>query len=372
LSFLGGRALPNPLRKAATTRLGGPCLPAAPLFAAALVVLTVLAQPSRAQTTQPQPPPSSGFIDISASEAVFDLGTRFLRRLANSYAGGGTNPQGGGGPNVPTPQRYRAWTEGYGLTARTGAQDTFTGDKRSTGGLIGGIGAALAPELNVGFSVDQGWTKIDVQTLPQSARVDLTQIGGNAAYEIGNWTMAAALIYGFGTVSTSRFEFSRESSASYAAKMWGVLAELSYLHSIGSARIVPKVGFDWTQVETDAFLETGGILPVAGAATRTERARVSGGAELGYSWQNGQTLYDFSAYARLIGILSQDIGALQVSSAGLATAVQGIRENSPQVDTGASATVRLSPQLRVYGVYDAKFRSGYESHGGTLGAEFRW
>src|SRR5438067_2267750 len=103
----------------------------------ALLLMTLVPASAVAQSL-PAPNPSTGNIDVSASEGVFDLGTRFLRRLANGYAGGGSNPQGGGGPAVATPPRYRSWVEGYGLTARTGAQDTFTGDKRTTWGVIGG------------------------------------------------------------------------------------------------------------------------------------------------------------------------------------------------------------------------------------------
>jgi uncharacterized protein with beta-barrel porin domain len=337
----------------------------------ALLLMTLV--PASAVTLSlPPPNPSTGNIDVSASEGVFDLGTRFLRRLANGYAGGGSNPQGGGGPAVATPPRYRSWVEGYGLTARTGAQDTFTGDKRTTWGVIGGVGATLTPELNVGVSVDQGWTKIDVEGFPQSARVDLTQIGANAAYQMGNWTLAGAVIHGFGDVNTSRVQLGAESTAAYAVKMWGVLAELSYLQSVGNGRMVPKLGFDWTQVETDAFRETGGFFPVAGAATKTERTRIFGGAEVGYTWQSGHVMFDLSGYGRIVGVLSQDIGSLQVSFGSLSSPVQGVKENSPQFDTGASATVRLNPQFRLYAVYDGRFRDGYESHGGTLGAEFRW
>jgi uncharacterized protein with beta-barrel porin domain len=340
-----------------------------------LLLMNVMSASAVAQS-RPAPDPSTGNVDVSASDGVFDLGTRFLRRLANGYAGGGSNPQGGGGPAVAPPPRYRSWTEGYGFYARTSAQDTFSGDKRTTWGVIGGLGMSVTPELNAGVSVDQGWTKIDVQGLiagsSQSARVNLTQIGANGAYEIGNWTLAGAVIYGFGKVDTSRVDFGAESTASYGAKLWGALAEISYLHSINNWRLVPKAGFDWTQVRTDAFAETGGFFPVAGAETKTTRTRVFGGAEVGHTWQTDQTIFDLSGYGRLVGIVSQDVGSLQVMSSGLSAAVQGIRDNSPGFDAGASATWRLSRQLRIYTVYDGRFREGYESHAGTLGAELRW
>src|SRR3990172_77858 len=51
-----------------------------------------------------------------------------------------------------TSPRYRTWFEGYGSRARTDAQGTFNGDTRKALGGIAGIGATLAPGVNVGAS----------------------------------------------------------------------------------------------------------------------------------------------------------------------------------------------------------------------------
>src|SRR5262249_33534936 len=123
---------------------------------------------------------------------------------------------------------------------------------------------------------------------------------------------------------------------------------------------------------TDAFTESGGLFPVAGAETKTSRSRVLAGLEIGHTWAADKTIFDISGYGRIAGILSQDVGSVQVSTGALSTAVQGVEERSPQFETGASATVRFNPQFRLYAVYDGRFRSGYHSHGGTLGAELRF
>ncbi len=51
--------------------------------------------------------------------------------------------------------------EAYGISARNGAQANFVGDQRQTWGGVAGIGARIAPGVNVGFSVDQSRTTID-------------------------------------------------------------------------------------------------------------------------------------------------------------------------------------------------------------------
>ena len=138
---------------------------------------------------------------------------------------------------------------------------------------MAGAGVTLAPGVTVGLSVDQSRTDVDVTGLPQSGRIDLTQIGAIAAFEHGPWNLGATLVHGFGDVHTSRFDVGGQSTAAYQAQLWGAMAELSYFWALpNNSRFVPKLTFDWMRSRTDAFTETGGVAPVAGSAvTATPR-----------------------------------------------------------------------------------------------------
>ena len=46
--------------------------------------------------------------------------------------------------------------------------------------------------------------------------------------------------------------------------------------------------------------------------------------------------------------------------------------SSSSSDAGASASVKLSDALRLYAIYDGRFRDGFSAHAGTLGFEYRW
>src|SRR4029077_12881767 len=92
----------------------------------------------------------------------------------------------------------------------------------------GGLGARLAPGVNVGVSVDQSRTKIDVPLALQAATLDLTQIGANASVDKGPWTWAIALVHGFGKVNSSRDTGAGFARADYDAYIDGALTELSY------------------------------------------------------------------------------------------------------------------------------------------------
>jgi len=320
-----------------------------------------------------------------AGYALFDLGTRYLQLLGNqggpswqgSLFGTGPNPGGGGAPAGPEPPKYRVWTELYGLTSNTGAQPFFPGDARRTYGGVAGFAMNVSPSATVGISVDQSKSRIDITSLPQHATLDLTQVGLNGAYEWGKWTFSGAGVYGFGNVDSSReTTFFGPALATYRARLWGVIGEAAYYIPLGPARIVPKFGGDWTQVHTDGYSEVGGsIEAVTVPDAMANRGRIFAGAEVGRTFVYGSKVVDLSAYAKGIDILFQRVPALSVTSvSGVLTPVTvfGVQEAKYGIDTGAMASMRLSPIARLYAVYDGKFRDGFQSHAGTLGLEFRW
>ncbi|MBI4273259.1 MAG: autotransporter outer membrane beta-barrel domain-containing protein, partial [Rhizobiales bacterium] len=143
----------------------------------------------------------------------------------------------------------------------------------------------------------------------------------------------------------------------------------------GHWRVVPKIGIDGSHGHNDAFVESGGSLPVTATEQSTFRARAFAGVETGYSWYVGQTLYDVSAYGRAVEIIHQSVDPVIVTANNGTTSprsVPGVVDGRFEFDTGASASVRLSNLTRLYAVYDGRFRDGYHAHGGTLGIEFRW
>jgi uncharacterized protein with beta-barrel porin domain len=321
----------------------------------------------------------------SANYTLFGLGTRYLQLLGNQGGpswqaglfGTGPNPNGGGAPAGPEPPKYRVWSELYGLTVNTGAQAFFPGDARRTYGGVAGIAMNVTPSATVGISVDQSKTRIDITSLPQHATLDLTQVGINGAYEWGKWTFSGAAVYGVGHVDQSReTTFFGPALASYRARLWGVIGEANYYIPLGSARIVPKFGGDWTQTHTDGYAEAGGLLEaVVVPDAMANRGRIFAGAEVGNTWVKGSTVFDLSAYAKGIDILFQRVPELAVSSVlGVSTPITvfGVQESKYGIDTGAMASLRLSPLARLYAVYDGKFRDHFQSHGGTLGVEFRF
>jgi uncharacterized protein with beta-barrel porin domain len=351
---------------------------------AVVVALAGAASPVNAQNAPtprppPRPTPTPTMINstVSADSAVIDLGSNFLERLGTTNGFSRmlrTNPGGGGASESAEGPRYRTWFEGYGISANNGPLGFFVGDNRKTWGGVAGIGARVAPGVNVGFSVDQSRTAIDVPLALQSATIDLTQFGFNASVDSGPWTWAMALVHGLGNIDTRRdtgfgFGFA---SAGYNARLDGAISELSYYWSKDQNRIVPKAAFEYVHARTGSFQEIGGFDPLMVTSSTVERVRLLVGAEVGHYWIIDQKILDLSAYGKFVDNLVQNFSDITVSLGTQSITLQGIGESRYGADAGASASLSLSNTARVYLNYDAKFRAAMQSHQGTLGVEFKW
>jgi len=331
----------------------------------------------------PAPTPTPGLTiissEISAGAAASNLGSSFLERLGNEATNGvnrsgRTNPGGGGASEAAEAPKFRAWGEAYGISARTELQGDFAGDRRTTWGGVAGIGATVAPGVNVGFSVDQSRSKIDVPLAFQSATLDLTQLGANFSVDKGPWTVAGAIVHGFGQINSSRDTGAGFATAGYGAVIDGVLTELDYYWMQDQSRIVPKIAFEYVRSATESFTETGtNFFLVSATGATAARARFLAGAEIGHYWIFDQKILDLSAYGKFIDNVLQNFGAVTVSIPGFQSiSVQGVGESRYGADAGAAASLSLSNALRLYAHYDGKFRAAYQSHQGTVGLELKW
>ena len=365
------------LSRARRTGAGGRVVQAVALA----FVLAVASSAAQAQTTAPTPTPTPAPTvidsDRSAGIAVTNLGSNFLERLGNQATNGfrkavGSNPGGGGASESTDAPVFRTWGEAYGISAKTGPLGFFVGDRRQTWGGVAGFGARLAPGVNVGVSVDQSRTAIDVPLALQSATLDLTQIGFNASVDKGPWTWAVALVRGFGKINSSRDTGFGTASADYNARLDGALTELSYYWSLDQNRIVPKAAFEYVRASTGSLQEFGGLDPVTASGATAERARLLIGAEIGHYWIFDRKIFDLSGYGKFVDNVAQNFNSVTVSLGTQSITVQGVGESRYGADAGASASLSLSNTARLYLNYDGKFRAAMQSHQGTAGVELKW
>ncbi len=305
------------------------------------------------------------------------MGSSFLERLGNQASNGfdratRTNPGGGGASEATQEPRYRTWFQGYGISMQTDAQGDFVGDKRKALGGVAGFGARLAPGVNIGFSVDQSRTDIDVPLALQSATLNLTQLGFNGSIDKGPWTWAFALVHGFGNVHSSRDTGLGFATARYNATIDGALTEISYYWTQDQSRLVPKGALEYVCATSASFQEVGGLDPLTVGSSALARARLMIGAEVGRYFIFDQKILDLSAYGKFVDNFYQDLGSIQVSLGTQSLVVPGIGESRYGLDTGASASLSLTNTARLYLNYDGKLRNELRSHQGTVGFEHRW
>ncbi len=131
-----GRRLCRPWRSPSCSRLRLGC----PSSAHAQI-----ADASRRPTPTPMPSPTPTVVNSygSAGAAVTNLGSSFLERLGNQASSGfGSAHAAKSGRRrrlrSAEPPRFRSWAEAYGISARTGAQGDFVGDRRRTWGGVAG------------------------------------------------------------------------------------------------------------------------------------------------------------------------------------------------------------------------------------------
>ena len=333
--------------------------------------------PTPSPTPLPSPSPTPTMINssLSSGATITNLGSTFLERLGTSNGLSRmlrTNPGGGGASESTDAPRYRTWFEGYGVSGTNGPLGLFAGDTRKTRGGVAGIGARVAPGVNIGFSVDQSRTDIDVQLALQSARIDLTQFGFNASVDAGLWTWASAIVHGFGNINSRRDTGLGFATAGYNARLDGVLSEISYYWSSDQSRIVPKAAFEYVSASTASLQEFGGLDPVAATAASVQRVRVLVGAEVGHYWIFDRKIFDLSAYGKFVNNVVQNFSDITVSLGNQSVTFQGIGESQYGADAGAAASLSLTNTARIYINYDAKFRAAMQSHQGTLGVELKW
>jgi uncharacterized protein with beta-barrel porin domain len=355
------------------------------LIAITLVLATGMLSSAYAQsptptpTPTPTPSPTPIVVNsmVSSGAAVTDLGSSFLERLGNQSSNGfnrmqRTNPGGGGASETTEAPQYRTWFEGYGISATNGPLVDFVGDKRKTLGGVAGIGARVAPGINIGFSVDQSRSDIDILLALQSATIDLTQLGFTASVDSGPWTWASAAVHGFGNINSRRDTGLGFATAGYNARLDGVLSEISYYRSQDQNRLVPKAAFEYVRARTGALQEIGGLDPVAATGATVQRVRVMVGAEVGHYWIFDRKILDLSAYGKFVDNLVQNFSDITVSLGSQSVTLQGIGESRYGADAGASASLILTNTARLYLNYDAKYRAAMQSHQGTVGVELKW
>lgn len=280
-----------------------------------------------------------------------------------------------GGPALPSESTVSLWGEGYGLHIKNAEREGVAADSRRTYGGVAGMRLTVAPGVYLGLSVDQSQTHVNAPDVFEQAKFGLTQVGVSGAVESGPWTFSAALLRGVADITSARETIAGPSTAAYKAWQWGSIAAVSYYWTEGDFRIVPRAGADWVRTATDAYTEVGGFDPISSPSSVVNRARIFAGAEFGATSYGETTIFDLSAYARVVDtvlLTSTEVQITFVNGLAPPQLLPGPNEARLGLETGATAWLLITQNFRVYAAYDGRFRDGFVSHGGSVGVDLRW
>ena len=290
--------------------------------------------------------------------ALGDENERFAQRLLRDAIQVGTPAFDNGAS--PATQRSAAmgWFDGFGWTG------SGNGDDRSGAGLEGGLGVNVSDQWRIGFGVSHGWINLDLDNAGGSANAELTEIGLYSRWRNDDFYVGLAGIAGFGSVDTDGLD----TTASYDTTVFSVAGEAGYHVGFSGWDLTPNIGAQWTDVEMDAFTETG---PFALASSGSGNS--FGKGWLGLRAQRQFDALTLSGYARLMAYADDDI-SVPVAFVGSSTelVIEGADRDTFGGEAGLAANLQLGDATSAFATYDARFRDSSVIHAGMVGLQVSW
>ncbi len=255
------------------------------------------------------------------------------------------------------------------VAATKGSHDAFT---------IGGE-RRINQHLALGAAFDHGTSDIKVQDPQYGESLELkqTQVGVFGKLSSGRASLSGALSYGFGDVETTLATPTGTARASRDAKSWTLGVEGAYDVPLGSSATLALIGgARTTNVDLQAFTETGGSSPLRGLGSTVDRTRIYAGFDLRGQFKAGSAQIEPSLYARTAQDSGDKNGVAEVvfASTPSGPTLQALGPNVGKTVTeyGAALSAQISTNTRLTLGYDATTRDNATSSSARLGLSVAW
>jgi subtilase-type serine protease len=222
--------------------------------------------------------------------------------------------------------------------------------------------------VRLGAAFDYGTSRIEEASAGEQARLRLAQLGMHGAWRSGPLYANLAGTYGWGRLSTQVTPQGLTATASsrYALRTAGVSAEAGYRIAAPGLIVTPSLGAAYQHVRTGAFTETGSLLALAGQARSYDRYK--GWLGVTAETDGGSPLL-LRAYGRAVAFGGDRRADVPVTFVGSTTllSIAGPDTGHLGIDLGAAIGWHLRGRIEAYGAYDARVRSRYTAHTGSIG-----
>ena len=314
---------------------------------------------------------------VSSSAAVTNLGSNFLERLGNQSKDGfnrlqRTNPgrrrRLGGHGSAALPDLVRRLRQLYEKRRGRGFRRRY---QKDLGRRRPQIGARVVPGINIGLSIDQSRSAIDIPLALQSATIDLTPdrfhgLRRQRAVDLGQRGGARFRQHQF---APRHRLWASDRRIQCAARRRAERDQL--LLEQGPDRIVPKAAFEYVRAGTGSLQEIGGLDPVSATGATIERWRDLGRRGGRPLLDLQPKIFDLSGYGKFVDNVVQNFSDHRQPWRA-EHHVAGDRREPVRRRCRRVGVAQPDRHRRLYANYDGKLRAVMQSHQGTLGVEVKW
>ncbi|MDH2274334.1 autotransporter outer membrane beta-barrel domain-containing protein, partial [Moraxella porci] len=260
------------------------------------------------------------------------------------------------------------WAKAIGNTGTLDAQNGLTGFDSNAWGVIAGADTAIN-DSNIGLAIAYGENDADSQALASHhAQADTLMGYLYANHSIANTTAHAHIGVGTAQIKGERRFDSAIAYSDYDADI--VQAGFGISHQIGSdnRNLTPFVKIDYSQVKSDAYIETGAdAYNLSIDAAKYQRLTSTAGIKAAAAVTPKLRLAALASVGVDNGDKRSDIDGSFVSFGDHRFGVAGHKIGKTVGTLGAGIQYQLTPATSLSLDYQGQWRDNYESHGGVIG-----
>ena len=285
-----------------------------------------------------------------------------------SYSGGLSGPSGRRSKEIapPNDERWGVFLTGTGEFTHVGSTTNAAGYRFETAGVTGGIDYRVNDHFAIGINFGYVGTTGSLVN-GGNIETDGGRLGLYATYFDKNFHVDAAVTGGLNSYNTRRITPNNTAAvASPEGSEINVLIAAGYDWKVGKFTVGPTASYQYTNVHTDGFTETGAFAPLTVNGQSTESSRTSLGLRAYYDANVGGVIVRPEmrlSWQHEFGEIAPTVTSRFSTLGGNPFTVTGPQIGRDSLLLGVGLTVLWSERFATYLYYDGEVgRSNYDSH----------
>jgi uncharacterized protein with beta-barrel porin domain len=268
------------------------------------------------------------------------------------------------------------WAHGLGGWARADGDGNAAAVTSNVAGFIGGVDARFGA-ARLGVAGGYSHASVNAEARTSAAGIDSAHVGAYAGTSIGPLDLRTGATYSFHTIDTTRNimfpGFFDRTLAHFDGGTAQVFGEVGHALALGWLAVEPFAGLAWVQLQTNGFLENGGLaaLSVGGTANNVGYSALGLRAATAITLDNGTVLVPRSTLAwqhAFDGLTPAAAVTLQSTGAAFTVAGLPIAREAALLEGGFD--LRFTPSARIGVTYSGALANHVQTH--AVKGGFTW